>query len=148
MESLRGRVAFFERKLEEQLSLETFLPKYEQRRLDNADSAIQMRDAVINDLSGRLERALDLLVLEREQQRQRRQIIFPSRATNSDGRHGDELEAELRSTKEALRVSQAAEESIKHESEKKEVAFLLRIDQLERQLDAARSEQGRQTHSK
>ena len=136
VEILRGRVACLERREKEHSCLETLLPRYQHQRLDSADAAIQMRDAVIADLTGRLERALDLLVLEREQQRQRRQIIFPSRGTNGDGRNGDELETE------SLRASQVAVESMKHESEMKEVAYLLRIDQLERQLDVARSEQG------
>jgi hypothetical protein len=136
VEQLRARVAFLERKEKEQAMSEIMLHKYEEHGLDKTGKAIVMRDTIINDLAGRLERALDLVQLEREQQRQRRQIIFPSRTANPDGH---ELEGELRTTKEALRATQQAMESMKHDAEKKEVAWKLRIEHLERQLDAARS---------
>lgn len=50
---------------------------YEQRGIQGAVAEIESRDQVIDDLATKLERVLEQLELEREQQRQRRQIIFP-----------------------------------------------------------------------
>jgi hypothetical protein len=85
VEQLRARVAFLERKEKEQAMSAIMLHKYEEHGLDQTGKAIAMRDTIINDLVGRLERALDLVQLEREQQRQRRQIIFPSRTATQTG---------------------------------------------------------------
>ena len=139
---LRARLTFLEKKEKEKTSNELLLRRYEQHVLEKSDNAIRIRDATISDLAARLEHALDTLVQEREKQRQRRQIIFPVRSANSEGRHGEELEMDLRSTKEALRNSQATIESMKLEAQKREVAWMLRIKQLEQQLDLVRRENG------
>ena len=88
---------------------------------------MQTRDEIIIDLATRLERALELLDLEREQQRQRRQIIFPSPAVGGEG-----LESELKTTKDALRECQGA-------MNQKELEWKMKMESLERQLEAARS---------
>lgn len=52
--------------------------EYEERGIQGAMAAIESRDKIIDDLATKLERSLNQLELEREQHRQRRQIIFPS----------------------------------------------------------------------
>ena len=56
---------------------------YENHSLERAEKAIRERDERIGDLSTQLERALETLEIERERQRQRRQIIFPGAATKT-----------------------------------------------------------------
>lgn len=145
IEKLKGQLAIQERREQEHQKAEETLKRYEQKGLDGADKAIQTRDAIILDLAGRLERALDTLEVEREQQRQRRQIIFPiARASSSRAAStpdiNDELESELKETKEALRQSLSAMDAMRHDSQNKEVAWKVRVESLERQVDAARSQ--------
>lgn len=75
---LRAQVQFQEKQIAEYAETKKKLREYEDRGLDRAEDAIQSRDQIISDLSSKLEQSLDLLVMEREQQRQRRQIIFPA----------------------------------------------------------------------
>jgi hypothetical protein len=75
---LRAQVQFQENQTIEYAETKRKLREYEERGLDRADAAIQSRDLIISDLSSKLEQSLDLLEMEREQQRQRRQIIFPA----------------------------------------------------------------------
>jgi hypothetical protein len=143
LEKARALIARYERNEEERKTSELILRQYEQKGLDGADRAVQTRDSIIVDLAGRLERALDMLELEREQQRQRRQIIFPTQRPSQkslDGRIGEELEAELKGTKYSLRECQSARESLKRDADKKEMEWKVRIEILERQLEAARSQ--------
>lgn len=78
LEKARARISEYERNDVERQKAELTIQRYEERGLDGADTAIKTRDMIIADLTTRLGRALDCLELEREQQRQRRQIIFPS----------------------------------------------------------------------
>ena len=131
IEKLKGQLAIQERREQDHRKAEEMLKQYEQKGLDGADKAIQTRDAIILDLAGRLERALDTLDVEREQQRQRRQIIFPTaRASNTD--ITDELESELKETKEALRESLSTMDAMRHDSQNKEMAWKARVESLER----------------
>jgi hypothetical protein len=75
---LRAQVQFQEKQSAEYAATKKKLREYEDRGLDRAEDAIQSRDRIISDLSSKLEQSLDLLEMEREQQRQRRQIIFPA----------------------------------------------------------------------
>ena len=141
LELAQARIALFERDEEERRKAERILREYERSGLEGAWKAIQVRDSIISDLSSRLERALDTLEIEREQQRQRRQIIFPSPRTscNGDGRYGEDHESELKNVKDALRESQAVMEVMRNDYEKKERNWMIRIENLERQLDTARA---------
>ena len=105
LEKARALIAKYERNEVERKKSDLILEEYEKNGLDGVNKAVQTRDMIIEDLTGRLERTLDMLEHEREQQRQRRQIIFPAQrpSQNVDGRNGEELEAELRSTKDSLR---------------------------------------------
>jgi hypothetical protein len=75
---LRAQVQFQGNQSADHAETKKKLRELENRGLDRADDAIQSRDRMITDLSSKLEQSLDLLELEREQQRQRRQIIFPA----------------------------------------------------------------------
>ena len=143
LEELHARIRHYERNDQERKKSELILQQYEQRGLDGVDRAIRCRDVIIQDLEARLERALNCLDLERQQQRQRRQIIFPSQRPSHYVQGGgrfdnDELEEELKSTKDSLRDCQNTVEALKRENQKKEVEWMVRIEQLERQLEAAR----------
>jgi hypothetical protein len=75
---LRAQVQSQENQRAEYAETKKKLREFEIRGLDRADDEIQSRDRTIADLSSKLEQTLDLLELERAQQRQRRQIIFPT----------------------------------------------------------------------
>lgn len=77
VEILRAKVALHEKEADENNEIRESLVSRDNDVLDKADSAIQKRDSMISELSGKLEVAMDTLELERYQQRQRRQIIFP-----------------------------------------------------------------------
>jgi len=101
VETLRAKVAEYEKRDEERRKAEHLLQQYEEHGLEFATQEIGARDAIIDDLSNRLEFALDTLTKEREAQNQRRQIIFPTQRTtqNSSTRA---MEKELKATKESL----------------------------------------------
>lgn len=148
IEKLKGQLAIQEKREQEHQKVEETLKQYEQKGLDGADKAIQTRDAIILDLTCRLERALDTLDVEREQQRQRRQIIFPTASSRAASNSrvasnyyiGDELESELKETKDALRESLSTMNAMGYEFQTKEMAWKVKIESLERQVDAARSQ--------
>jgi septation ring formation regulator EzrA len=74
---LRAEVQCQEKERAEYAETKKKLIEYEIRGLDRTDDAIQSRDRIISDLSSKLEESLDLLEVERAQQRHRRHIIFP-----------------------------------------------------------------------
>jgi len=77
VELLRAKVALHEKEAEENKEIRETLITNDNDVMDRAEKAIQKRDSVISELSGKLQIAMDTLELERHQQRQRRQIIFP-----------------------------------------------------------------------
>ena len=74
---LKAQVSSQAKQQVEYVELKRRYLEYEERGIQGAVAAIESRDKVIDDLSMKLEQALDQLELERDQQRQRRQIIFP-----------------------------------------------------------------------
>mmetsp|Transcript_41973 Transcript_41973/g.101139 ORF Transcript_41973/g.101139 Transcript_41973/m.101139 type:complete len:500 (+) Transcript_41973:148-1647(+) len=110
VETLRAKVAEYERRDEERRKAEEILQQYEEHGLGFATREIGARDAIIQDLSKRLEFALDTLSMEREKQNQRRHIIFPNqRNQHNSSSDTTAMEQELKATKESL---QRAEETI------------------------------------
>ena len=133
--------------------------------LDVMDKAIKERDETIEDLTSRLELAVETIEMERKQQRLRRQIIFPSsrpaassqsmRDTGNSGESGgvsaspryrplapldpgkDELERILKS-KEVARKAQLSLRAAMLQSAVRERALQLRVDELERELSEAK----------
>jgi hypothetical protein len=133
--SLKAKVELLERREDDRARSETAWYTDQDKSLAGAANAIRSRDAVIDDLAARLERALDTIVIEREQQRHRRQIIFPTQRPAPTA----EEEAELEITKTALRETQSELDTLRKEQEKERLASMLRIEKLERQLEASRS---------
>ncbi|EEC48647.1 predicted protein [Phaeodactylum tricornutum CCAP 1055/1] len=75
---LRAQAECYEKqKLEDEVTRAKLLD-YEQRGLERSENEIRSRDQVIYELTSRLESTLDQLESERQQQRNRRQIIFPA----------------------------------------------------------------------
>ena len=107
--------------------------------LDGVNTAITTRDKIIVDLASRLEHALACVEFEREQQRQRRKIIFPAQKTSQGEADGADLGTEVASVKSSLREAQATIESLEHEMGKKEREWMIKFENLERQLEAARA---------
>jgi len=114
-ETLRAKVAEYERREGEHRKAETILQQYEEHGLQCANREIGARDAMIEDLSKRLEFALDTLSLEREKQNQRRQIIFPNQR-NQYNSSATAMERELKATKESLRISEQTIELLRREN--------------------------------
>ena len=126
LEAARATIAQYERDAQERKVLETMLQYHESTGLDEAVAAIKMRDSIVEDLSARLRKTMDVLQLEREQQRQRRQIIFPTQRTSASAEQQN-LEASLESTRAAL-------EEVQCISQQRESEWVARINDLERQL--------------
>jgi hypothetical protein len=142
LEQAKAKIAQQEKRTSERPRIESVIKRLEANGLDGVDRAIGTREKIIVDLSTRLERALDCLEFEREQQRQRRQIIFPAQrsSSSSEGRSGGDLEAEVKTAKDSLRESQEALESLQYGVEKKEQDWTMKLESLERQLKAARAD--------
>lgn len=166
---LRAAVKGFEIEREEHRLVKERLVLCENEGLRQAGETIAQRDAMISLLSTRLAKALDTLAVEREQQRQRRQIIFPPTASKSrngyhhsggmvgngdgfqhistsQGNNGEELER-LRSE---LAEAQQRLESVQLEAKQKESALLSRCevlaDQLEKNTTSEKKPEPSETH--
>lgn len=135
LEVARAVIANHEKDALERKKLEERLQQYESRGLDEAEHAIKTRDFVIADLSYRLEKTLDVLELEREQQRQRRQIIFPIQRPPITYDQGD-LETELRNTKARLSDVQAELHALQRLTEHKESEWLSQVGAFDEELNA------------
>lgn len=140
VERLRAEASLFQQEQQEHLLLRKRMTAYENDSLEQADKAIKERDVLIGELSTRLERTLETLEIEREQQRQRRQIIFPGTKSLQHASSTDEstdvaaLQEELRKVREAARASEALLETTKAEAAKREIALTVRCENLESRL--------------
>ena len=141
LEKAEAKIAKYENGKNKHPRIDTMMQNLESN-LDGVDRAIKIRDTIIEDLSTRLERALHHLEYERDLQRRRRQIIFPSQQRSSsfsEGRpeeHGL-LEAEVKIARQNLRESQIAIESLQHQMNKREHEWMVKLEHLERQLEAS-----------
>lgn len=82
LELLRAKVSLYEQELAENKEIRESLVSRDNDLMDRVDGAIQKRDSMITELSIKMETTLNTLELERYQQRQRRQIIFPTARHN------------------------------------------------------------------
>eukprot|EP00980_Cylindrotheca_fusiformis_P011518 scaffold2708_cov119-Cylindrotheca_fusiformis.AAC.6 len=132
LKEMRAILDDYERNDQERRKSELLLQQYEQKGLDGVDREIKTRDEIINDLSTRLERALECVKFEREKQRQRRQIIFPVQRTSQDfeGRTDQELEAELRATRESLHNAQQTVEALRLEKKNQDFKWMKRVGEI------------------
>lgn len=161
LEQLKATLQVYEKEREEHHLVQQRMTAYETEGLRQAEQAIAMRDGMIAKLSTRLATALDTLSLEREQQKQRRQIIFPpatgrnghSQAVNGEttmGAHdysengqgtvaasNSEIE-ELKRLREQLLESQRQLESAQLQANQRETALLFKCEALKNQLEKPR----------
>jgi len=118
------------------------ISKQDQEMMDRSDIAIKKRDIIIDELAKRLDYTVRTLEMEREQHRQRRQIIFPTT------RPGDQIEPagpsmpmkllteELSQTKEDAQESKASLEEFKASAAMREQFLLSKCDTMSKQLRA------------
>ena len=167
LEKLRSDVKLYEREREEHRQVQQVMRDYENEGLNRAEQAIAMRDEMIAKLSKRLETALDTLAWEREQLRQRRQIIFPPSLRNGKNQNGmngsghdpynkhgngnshepngihyqqnnnNNNEEEVRKLRQQLLEAQQKLESTQLEAKQRETALMFRCETLGSQLNRA-----------
>lgn len=125
VQRLRTESSIHEQEEQELELLRERMTSYEKHSLERAEGAIRERDEMIGNLSSKLERTLETLQIEREQQRQRRQIIFPGTKSVEESSSVDvaALQEELRKAKEAAKASEALLEATRTESAKREIAL-------------------------
>lgn len=137
VQQLHAEVSLHEQEKQEHRLLREKITHYENCALDRADEAIRERDELIADLSVRLERTMETLEIEREQQRQRRQIIFPVAKSPPEipsSKSAAALEEELRIAKEAAKSAQNLLEALKEEATRRKATLIARCEELERRL--------------
>ena len=83
LEIQRARVEIYEKKELENSEVREHLRDHDNELLRMANEIVSSRDVLIADLTSRLEQTLDTLEFERQQQKMRRQIIFPQSRENS-----------------------------------------------------------------
>mmetsp|Transcript_35972 Transcript_35972/g.75735 ORF Transcript_35972/g.75735 Transcript_35972/m.75735 type:complete len:1073 (+) Transcript_35972:267-3485(+) len=164
VDTLKARVELYEDENVEQSRLREEWSKEKTQILDSMNSAIEERDAKIDDLSNRLGLAVETIENERKQQRMRRQIIFPSSrqspSTNLERKDSDtsapssphirpnnmvleppkvdDLER-IQRTKDAARKAQLSLQAAMVQSATREKEMQLRLDAMERELVEARA---------
>lgn len=132
---------------EESRELQERMVRSENNSLEQTADAITLRDEVIVDLSSKLRQALERLEDERAQVRQRRQIIFPTARTiqhNHQAEGANKIAAlndELKRAKEEARRQELVTEQVKADAAKKEVAWMVRLENLERQVAKLKKDQ-------
>ena len=141
MQRLRVEVSLHKQEQQEHRILRERMVAYENYSLERADKAIRERDEMIAELTNKLERTIDTLQIEREQQRQRRQIIFPTKCMQQNASpfvaNVSALQEEVRKVKEAAKASETLLESTRKEAAKREMALKVRCENLERHLQKA-----------
>lgn len=129
-QQLRAELSLYNSEKQEHQLLRQKIAQFEDRALGRAEAAIRDRDQTINDLSTRLERTMETLLIEREHQRQRRQIIFPVAKNASQALPETPLSTHLVALREELRIAKDTAEKAKEN----EVALNTRCEELERLL--------------
>lgn len=138
IQTLRAQVELHSKEESENANLREMVQRLDNEALDRVDDAVGQRDAIIKELSSRLERTLDTLEIERQQQRQRRQIIFP--VSRQHGGASDEwqaVNAELVKARDAARVARLSLDAAKADAVRREESLQVRCDELTRELQAA-----------
>lgn len=166
LEELKAAMQVYEKEREEHRLVQQKMTVYETEGLRQAEQAIVMRDSMIAQLSTQLAITLDTLSLEREQQKQRRQIIFPpttgrngqsqvgngetttSANDSNENDHGyvfagNSESEELKRLREQLLESQRKLESAQLQANQRETALLFKCEALKNQLENAREPEGR-----
>jgi hypothetical protein len=131
---LRAAAEHYEIERRKSQQLQELVLVYERSGLDRANIVLTEKDALIRDLTNRLELAIQTIETERHKQLQRRQIIFPQRSSLPYGRFEDDSMEELIKVKEQLRIMEIKYECKQQESTRSEAAYKARIDELEAKL--------------
>lgn len=147
VQRLRTEASLHKQEEREHALLRKQMTTYENHSLGRAENAVRERDEMIGNLSSKLERTLETLEIEREQQRQRRQIIFPGQKTSRT--HQTEsssidvaaLQSELRKAKEAAKASEASLEASRKAAAEREIALTVRCEHLESRLNSMSTRQ-------
>lgn len=145
VQQLRAAVDHHALERREHQLLKEIVVKYEIEGLERAKDIIAQRDGVIRDLTCRLEKAMEIIDLERRNQRQRRQIIFPARAAPvvyaSSSVHTESIPSteEFAQAKEQARSAEIRLENALGEAARSEAAYRARIAVLEARLAAVES---------
>jgi len=146
VESLRARIALYETEDVENDLVSQSLREMENDGLDDADAAIEERDKALRSMTSQLRRTLDSLELERRQQKERRQIIFPNtsqakKSTSMNAKQANEssffnpLLGMTRNAEEGHVDRRALAEPLRNEQ-----SLQLRCEELERELVAAQEQ--------
>jgi len=151
-EILRARVELYEKNELENASIREMLRSQDNETLNWADDQVKWRDDVIEELSLKLEKTLDTLQMERQQQRIRRQIIFPvarsaslpmsnsdvfdttSPSTTMEGGNNPTLSEQLVKAKDEARTAEASLAAARIDAYKREECLRERCKQLEMRL--------------
>jgi len=157
VEKLRADIDVHEKEREEHRRVQERMAAYEKSGLEELERSIVKRDEMIVKLSSRLTKALGVLAKNREQQLQRRQIIFPQTASKgriekggsggsrnlidgvlaseSNGSHGESNQMpELVQLRRELLEMQQKLETTQLEAKQRETALLFRCELLEKQV--------------
>ena len=165
IDTLKARVELYQGENVEQSRLRQEWEQERLRLLNSLDQTMKERDAMVNDLTTRLELAAETIENERKQHTMRRQIIFPTNNTKSTLRHssssklsdaggggGDNVSSppspnpkvdnytieQMQKTKEMATKAQMSLEAALLQSATREKAMQLRMEALELELADAR----------
>ncbi|KAL7540178.1 hypothetical protein ACHAWF_006614 [Thalassiosira exigua] len=158
VDTLRARVELYEGEIVERSRMREGWEREKDEMLASADQAAKEAEMTVDELSSRLDLAVETIENERKQQRMRRQIIFPNprpsldAAKPGDGapaspRHRpnsvepprvDDLERILKS-KEAAKKAQMSLQTAMLQSAAREKAMQSRLEAMERELAAAKA---------
>ncbi|KAL3770583.1 hypothetical protein ACHAWO_000943 [Cyclotella atomus] len=154
VETLKARVELYEKEGVDYEKMRKEWETNELQRLSEMECERKNQDAIIRDLTSRLNLAVKTIESERRQQQQRRQIIFPSKsgsrdsspssprlkaaATASEFALGEDLDSIKQTSKNTARKYQVIMDSAMDQSAKTRKEMQDHIDTLERQLHEAK----------
>lgn len=144
VEQLQTATAQYKLEQVEHAALKERMKAYELEGLGRSKETTDQRDEMIRTLAVKLESTLEALDMERKNQRQRRQIIFPPRGGGAS--HPipmqpppppdvSQLSHELTLARKEAQMSDMRLAHAQSESARTEAAFRAKIETLERQLD-------------
>lgn len=144
VEQLQTATAQYKLEQVEHAALKERMKAYELEGLGRSKETTDQRDEMIRTLAVKLESTLEALDMERKNQRQRRQIIFPPRGGGAS--HPipmqpppppdvSQLSHELTLARKEAQMSDMRLAHAQSESARTEAAYRAKIETLERQLD-------------
>ena len=142
VDELRAAASVHAKEREDHRLVQEKMTQYENQGLQKFEQGIERRDQIIAKLSARLEATSDTLAIEREQQRQRRQIFFPKTIENSQNdssitntQTDNNQHSEVERLRAELLEAQRKMETCQLEAKQRETALLFRCDLLEKEAN-------------